>query len=205
MNVATAWRSTRRSGSGPQAAATSTPSSSLAVSRSIRADPGISAPRRADSPAASVGDDSAGKGYHVSSTRSSAANVASPTPQAPAAEARASVTAGHGRRGTHCPARTRRGRRVACGPDGPVGAHRRSRCHPLREPPRGGAGGPRRARLRALAHLHVDRFGDNVVARTTAGRALRLVVAGHLDTVPVNDNGTPEIRDDVLWGSAPPT
>ena len=49
-------------------------------------------------------------------------------------------------------------------------AHRRSRCHPLREPPRGGAGGPRRARLRALAHLHVDRFGDNVVARTTAGR-----------------------------------
>jgi succinyl-diaminopimelate desuccinylase len=56
------------------------------------------------------------------------------------------------------------------------------------------------ARLRALAHLHVDRFGDNVVARTTAGRALRLVVAGHLDTVPVNDNATPEIRDDVLWG-----
>jgi succinyl-diaminopimelate desuccinylase len=56
------------------------------------------------------------------------------------------------------------------------------------------------ARLRALAHLRVDRFGDNVVARTTAGRGLRLVVAGHLDTVPVNDNGTPEIRDDVLWG-----
>jgi succinyl-diaminopimelate desuccinylase len=56
------------------------------------------------------------------------------------------------------------------------------------------------ARLRALAHVQVDRLGDNVVARTTAGRGLRLVVAGHLDTVPVNDNGTPEIRDDVLWG-----
>jgi succinyl-diaminopimelate desuccinylase len=56
------------------------------------------------------------------------------------------------------------------------------------------------ARLRALAHLRVDRFGDNVVARTTVGRGLRLVVAGHLDTVPVNDNGTPEIRDDELWG-----
>jgi succinyl-diaminopimelate desuccinylase len=56
------------------------------------------------------------------------------------------------------------------------------------------------ARLRALAHLRVDRLGDNVVARTTAGRGLRLVVAGHLDTVPVNDNGTPEIHDDVLWG-----
>ncbi|HEX2564679.1 MAG TPA: M20/M25/M40 family metallo-hydrolase, partial [Acidimicrobiales bacterium] len=56
------------------------------------------------------------------------------------------------------------------------------------------------ARLGALAHVQVDRLGDNVVARTTAGRGLRLVVAGHLDTVPVNDNGTPEIRDDVLWG-----
>jgi succinyl-diaminopimelate desuccinylase len=56
------------------------------------------------------------------------------------------------------------------------------------------------ARLRALAHVRVDRLGDNVVARTTGGRGLRLVVAGHLDTVPVNDNGTPGIRGDVLWG-----
>ncbi len=56
------------------------------------------------------------------------------------------------------------------------------------------------ARLRAVGHVHVDRIGDNVVARTTAGRRMRIVVAGHLDTVPVNGNGTPEIRDDVLWG-----
>lgn len=55
-------------------------------------------------------------------------------------------------------------------------------------------------RLRALGHVQVDRIGDNVVARTTAGRGMRLVVAGHLDTVPANGNGTPEIRDDVLWG-----
>jgi succinyl-diaminopimelate desuccinylase len=55
-------------------------------------------------------------------------------------------------------------------------------------------------RLRALGHVQVDRIGDNVVARTTAGRDMRLVVAGHLDTVPVNGNGTPDIRDDVLWG-----
>jgi succinyl-diaminopimelate desuccinylase len=54
--------------------------------------------------------------------------------------------------------------------------------------------------LRALAHVRVDRLGDNVVARTAAGRDLRLVVAGHLDTVPVNDNATPDIRGDVLWG-----
>jgi succinyl-diaminopimelate desuccinylase len=56
------------------------------------------------------------------------------------------------------------------------------------------------ARLRALGHVQVERLGDNVVARTTAGRGTRLVVAGHLDTVPANGNGAPEIRDDVLWG-----
>ena len=56
------------------------------------------------------------------------------------------------------------------------------------------------ARLRALEHVRVDRLGDNVVARTTGGRDMRLVVAGHLDTVPANGNATPEIRDDVLWG-----
>jgi succinyl-diaminopimelate desuccinylase len=38
--------------------------------------------------------------------------------------------------------------------------------------------------LSALAHLRVERIGDNVVARTEAGCASRLVIAGHLDTVP---------------------
>lgn len=42
--------------------------------------------------------------------------------------------------------------------------------------------------LRGLAHLRVDRDGDTVVARTSLGRAQRVVVAGHLDTVPVADN-----------------
>jgi succinyl-diaminopimelate desuccinylase len=55
-------------------------------------------------------------------------------------------------------------------------------------------------RLAAQAHLRVDRVGDNVVARTDLGRDLRLVVAGHLDTVPANGNGTPRIDGDVLWG-----
>jgi succinyl-diaminopimelate desuccinylase len=55
-------------------------------------------------------------------------------------------------------------------------------------------------RLAALGHLAVERLGDNVVARTDQGRGLRLVVAGHLDTVPANDNGTPRIEGDVLWG-----
>ncbi|WP_449386479.1 succinyl-diaminopimelate desuccinylase [Cellulomonas soli] len=42
--------------------------------------------------------------------------------------------------------------------------------------------------LRAYPHLEVLRDGDTVVARTHAGRATRVVVAGHLDTVPVSDN-----------------
>lgn len=54
--------------------------------------------------------------------------------------------------------------------------------------------------LSTLDHLVVTRVGDNVVARTELGRAWRLVVAGHLDTVPANDNATPRIEGDVLWG-----
>lgn len=42
--------------------------------------------------------------------------------------------------------------------------------------------------LRALPHLHVWRDGDAVVARTELGRPSRVVVAGHLDTVPVKNN-----------------
>jgi succinyl-diaminopimelate desuccinylase len=48
--------------------------------------------------------------------------------------------------------------------------------------------------LRALDHLEVQRFGHTVVARTHQGRAERVVVAGHLDTVPLSDN-LPARRD----------
>ena len=44
------------------------------------------------------------------------------------------------------------------------------------------------AALRPLAHLTVSRHGNTVVARTDLGRAERVVIAGHLDTVPINDN-----------------
>jgi succinyl-diaminopimelate desuccinylase len=44
------------------------------------------------------------------------------------------------------------------------------------------------AALGALGHLEVSRFGNTVVARTHLGRAERVVIAGHLDTVPLNDN-----------------
>ncbi len=44
------------------------------------------------------------------------------------------------------------------------------------------------AALRALGHLEVLRDGDAVVARTNLGRDKRIVLAGHLDTVPIKDN-----------------
>jgi succinyl-diaminopimelate desuccinylase len=42
--------------------------------------------------------------------------------------------------------------------------------------------------LRELPHLHVERDGHTVMARTDLGRGERVALAGHLDTVPVNDN-----------------
>ena len=54
--------------------------------------------------------------------------------------------------------------------------------------------------LRAYPHLEVLRDGDTVVARTHLGRARRVVVAGHLDTVPIADNLPTRLEGDVLWG-----
>lgn len=57
------------------------------------------------------------------------------------------------------------------------------------------------AALTALPHLTVDRHGNNVVARTSLGRAERVVLAGHLDTVPIADNLPSRLDDEgMLWG-----
>lgn len=54
--------------------------------------------------------------------------------------------------------------------------------------------------LRSLGHLSVDRDGDAVVARTGLGRTERVILAGHLDTVPPAGN-LPSRRDgDRLYG-----
>jgi succinyl-diaminopimelate desuccinylase len=50
------------------------------------------------------------------------------------------------------------------------------------------------AALRGLDHLEVQRFGQTVVARTRQGRDERVVIAGHIDTVPLNAN-LPARRD----------
>ncbi|MFE4727805.1 succinyl-diaminopimelate desuccinylase [Microbacterium sp. NPDC056736] len=44
------------------------------------------------------------------------------------------------------------------------------------------------ATVSPLDHLDVYRDGDTIVARTNLGRAQRAVVAGHIDTVPINGN-----------------
>ena len=44
------------------------------------------------------------------------------------------------------------------------------------------------AALSPLAHLELTRRGNTVIARTQLGRPERVVIAGHIDTVPLNDN-----------------
>ncbi len=55
-------------------------------------------------------------------------------------------------------------------------------------------------------HLVVTRDGDTVIARTELGRSRRVAIAGHLDTVPINENlPVRDVTDDVsgepmIWG-----
>lgn len=55
------------------------------------------------------------------------------------------------------------------------------------------------ARLSGNPRLAVERVGDNVVARTTGSHSTRLIVAGHLDTVP-GDPAQARIEADALIG-----
>jgi succinyl-diaminopimelate desuccinylase len=54
--------------------------------------------------------------------------------------------------------------------------------------------------LRDKAHLSVDRDGNAIVARTELGRPQRVVLAGHIDTVPVAGNLPSRVQDGVLFG-----
>ncbi len=54
--------------------------------------------------------------------------------------------------------------------------------------------------LVSLGHLEVLRRGHTIVARTHLGRAERVVLAGHLDTVPLNDNLPTRLEGGILHG-----
>src|SRR5690348_13634374 len=63
------------------------------------------------------------------------------------------------------------------------------------------------AALGALPHLALTRVGNTVVARTELGRAERVVLAGHIDTVPLTTDPVnlptrrvPSPGGEVLWG-----
>ncbi len=56
------------------------------------------------------------------------------------------------------------------------------------------------AALRGLPHLRVVRDGDTVVAFTELGRAERVVIAGHLDTVPVAGNLPSRLEGELVYG-----
>ena len=60
------------------------------------------------------------------------------------------------------------------------------------------------AALKQYSHLEVIRDGDAIVARTNLGRANRVVIAGHIDTVPVANNLPVQMlsmeREQVLYG-----
>ena len=60
------------------------------------------------------------------------------------------------------------------------------------------------AAVSAYGHLEIIRDGDTVVARTQLGRDRRVVIAGHIDTVPINRNLPVEDREidgeAFLWG-----
>ncbi|MDF2991792.1 MAG: dapE [Microbacterium sp.] len=58
--------------------------------------------------------------------------------------------------------------------------------------------------LASYDHLEIIRDGDTIVARTNLGRDRRVVIAGHIDTVPINRNLPVQDRDidgePFLWG-----
>ncbi len=56
------------------------------------------------------------------------------------------------------------------------------------------------AALRGLPHLTVHRDGDALVARTGLGRPQRVILAGHIDTVPVAGNLPSHLERGLLYG-----
>ena len=56
------------------------------------------------------------------------------------------------------------------------------------------------AALLRLEHLEVTRVGNTLVARTNLGHSERVILGGHLDTVPANDNIPSHLDGSRLYG-----
>ncbi|MDN6132476.1 MAG: succinyl-diaminopimelate desuccinylase, partial [Corynebacterium casei] len=50
------------------------------------------------------------------------------------------------------------------------------------------------------AGVELARFGNTVCARTNRGLASRIVLAGHVDTVPIADNVPHHMEDNIMFG-----
>ena len=55
-------------------------------------------------------------------------------------------------------------------------------------------------RLNRIPWLETSRIGDNLIARTNMERGQRLLLGGHTDTVPANNNLEPRLEGETLWG-----
>tara|TARA_B100000686_G_scaffold346752_1_gene434043 strand:+ start:1086 stop:2156 length:1071 start_codon:yes stop_codon:yes gene_type:complete len=56
------------------------------------------------------------------------------------------------------------------------------------------------ARLKAIPWLETSRVGNNLISRTDMQKDVRLLLGGHTDTVPPNENSIARIEGDTLWG-----
>ena len=55
-------------------------------------------------------------------------------------------------------------------------------------------------RLNQIPWLETSRIGDNLIARTNMEKGQRLLLGGHTDTVPANNNLEPRLEGETLWG-----
>ena len=55
-------------------------------------------------------------------------------------------------------------------------------------------------RLNQIPWLETSRIGDNLIARTNMDKGRRLLLGGHTDTVPANNNLEPRLEGETLWG-----
>src|SRR5688500_5906319 len=178
MPTRTPTTSTSRSASAPSCLAAASPSAAETSADDSSATPGSASPRDGD-------------GNHVSSTAPVGVTVASPTPYAPVGFAVLTGVNGNVRRVADT-------LHLAADPveltaalvDTPSVSEDEARIADLVE-----------RSLKDQTALEVTRSGNAVLARTNLGRPSRVVLAGHLDTVPINDNLPSRLEHGILHGA----